>query len=137
LVFFQPLWALRRPTNDYPNPLRFFWARIHWWVGRVAIILAYVQIPIGMIIFGAKFGYIVLYVCGVAVAIAIYAITQFYYDWSHTTFGKQVQTSDTERLNHPPAAGHEERDTHTGEHQVTVIHQGRGGQALTPFDTES
>jgi len=83
LAWLQPVMAAKRPQNDSPNAPRFFWARAHWWIGRVAIIMAYVQIPIGMMILPAPNAYVILYVCGVVVAIALYALIQLRWDWVH------------------------------------------------------
>jgi len=83
LVCWQPLMAWVRPHADPPTKKRFYWARLHSWIGRAALIIAYVQIATGLVLLGSPYPYVVLYVCGVAVTIALFALIQFRWDLVH------------------------------------------------------
>jgi len=98
LGWFNPINAFFRPHPEPPTTKRFFWSKLHMWIGRSAIILAYVQIPIGMHLLNASKGYIALYIIGVAVAICIYMLLSLKSDYEayEKTIGKTPGSPERE-----------------------------------------
>jgi len=93
LGWFNPINALFRPHPTPLTPQRFWWAKLHIWIGRTAVILAYVQIPVGMYLVNASHPYIVLYVCGVAIMLAAYAVVNWYNEFTTLPLGnKSLET---------------------------------------------
>ncbi|KAI9353235.1 hypothetical protein DFJ73DRAFT_828738 [Zopfochytrium polystomum] len=91
--------ALGYYSNAMWKPDRKFipwWDKLHWWVGRLAVLLGVIVIPLGFVLHGGETPIYVVYFFWIAAVIGAMVYGQIKYGVVHHVAGKESPSDETE-----------------------------------------